>query len=662
MKAYSTALCSALVIAFLCGLRPAPPRAPVLTGIKPAQVYPGQIVLVEGSNLGGAQVVWDQMNRGLHQSQLVTNYFQIPHNATQGSHTVQLKNADGISAPVNIFVQALHSSWPAPRIEDIGINSYQVHDGDRVDFYLAVSAANVDPNAQVFVNSTPCPSTFYSALPDDFFSSKAHLPQNYGYPVFHYGMLIVYAANQKFSQTLNIRVNNVDGAFGERDYAIPAQANLDSDGDGLLDDWEDNGYPVSGGTDRISLRDMGCDSHHKDILVQVDWMRSAAPDQTIWPIIDTIFAHAPVLNPDGSGGIRMHIDHGQDALTGGPFREGGKTLADFATIDFCDYPELKGHAVFKTLKDANFPAARTNLFHYCIFGNGRPDGSTGRAEIWGDDFMVTFAVSDPADWANPNAQIGTFIHELGHNLGLFHGGWDLGIADFHERFKWNQRSSMNYRYQLGGVPVDRDNRSGGVTHTYSEGIDTTIIEGKLDRKAMNNAMGVNPSPPKAAAVNYNVNAGPVINGVIENWNPDEKDATDVFINYDEWGSLKLNFNDPRSGKIMQPCINTDAPVICSQVDVFFQDSLASACRGGYRIRLDGTVSMDGGLCAPPGGCGVSFPCVPPGDYFVSALSVCDSNRYYWTATDTVRVPNDTANAQVLHVDTVKTITVHIIVK
>lgn len=649
MKSILMALCGAGVMFIFGAYHPAPGSVPVLSGIKPDTVFPGQIVLVEGTNLQNARVVWDETDNVFLQSQTVTNYFQIPHDAPLGLHNVKLTNADGSSeGSMQICVLPLKVSWPAPRIEDIGIDSTQLHDDNTADFYLTVSAANIDPNAQVLVNSVVCPSTFYSAIASGFFSTASHRPESYGYPVFHYGMLLVYLPNQNFEQTLTVRVVNADGAFGERQYDIPSRANLDSDGDGLLDDWEINGYPVPDGNGRlISLASMGCNPHRKDVLVQVDWMRSAAPNPDIWPQIDSIFAAAPVLNPDGSQGLNIHIDHGQDVQGDGPFREGGKVLKDFATIDFCSYPNLPNHAVFKDLKEANLAPARTDLFHYCIFGNGRPDGSTGRAEIWGDDFMVTFAATDPDDWANPNAQIGTFVHELGHNLGLFHGGKDRNLEDFHERFKWNQLSSMNYRYQLSGVPIDRAIASSPVTHTYSEGMDTTIDESRVNSKAMATAMRVKPKFPPLTILGMNINAGPVLNGAIENWNPDEKDATDVFINYDEWGSLKLNFRDVHSGRTWVPCSDTDTTVACNKVTLYLSDDRANSC-SGFRIRLDGSASIDGGLCAPPRNCGVTFPCVPPGDYLASAVSLCDSNRFYWTNSGTVSNPNDTTDALRLH--------------
>lgn len=47
--------------------------------------------------------------------------------------------------------------------------------------------------------------------------------------------------------------------------------------------------------------------------------------------------------------------------------------------------------------------------------------------------------------AEVNIQVGTFLHELGHNLGLVHGSVD-DIS-----YKPNHMSIMNYNYQIAGV-------------------------------------------------------------------------------------------------------------------------------------------------------------------------------------------------------------------
>lgn len=93
-------------------------------------------------------------------------------------------------------------------------------------------------------------------------------------------------------------------------------------------------------------------------------------------------------------------------------------------------------------------------WHYCIFGHRyqRTDftasGSSGLAELCGDDFIVTLgdfndSVGTPFDRAS------TLAHELGHNLGLNHANSmdeDLTGPDTP-----NYPSTMSYFCQLSGV-------------------------------------------------------------------------------------------------------------------------------------------------------------------------------------------------------------------
>ena len=65
-----------------------------------------------------------------------------------------------------------------------------------------------------------------------------------------------------------------------------------------------------------------------------------------------------------------------------------------------------------------------------------------------------------------------FIHELGHNLGLRHGGAD------EENYKPNYLSIMNYEYQLSGVP-----RAGGKNYFgYSTHEHMPLDEKNLDER------------------------------------------------------------------------------------------------------------------------------------------------------------------------------------
>ena len=105
--------------------------------------------------------------------------------------------------------------------------------------------------------------------------------------------------------------------------------------------------------------------------------------------------------------------------------------------------------------------------HYAVFGHSAqcPDAahclacpadpetgvkpnpsSTGAAELPGQNFAVTFgSYIDAGQIIGVESEAATFMHELGHNLGLRHGGAD----DINQ--KPNYVSVMNFSYQLGGI-------------------------------------------------------------------------------------------------------------------------------------------------------------------------------------------------------------------
>ncbi len=254
---------------------------------------------------------------------------------------------------------------------------------------------------------------------------------------------------------------------------LPAIAQVvDTDGDGLLDTWETNGYDANGdGTIDVNLPALGASPLRKDIFIEIDWMQGPTCNQkpqvaAIQQVIDA-FDLAPISNPDGSTGITLHVDYGQGGLL-----TGGNILA-------CD-PVLVWSSEFQSVKTANFNPARQAIFHYNIWGinystGGAATTSSGIAELPGNDFLVSLG-SFPGGNGTVIQQAGTFMHEMGHNYGLRHGDSD------DVNYKPNHLSVMNYSFQLSGVI--RDGLTG--IADYSRFAVPSLDENKLrERRGLN---------------------------------------------------------------------------------------------------------------------------------------------------------------------------------
>ncbi|HSE39195.1 MAG TPA: hypothetical protein VLH08_00395, partial [Acidobacteriota bacterium] len=74
-------------------------------------------------------------------------------------------------------------------------------------------------------------------------------------------------------------------------------------------------------------------------------------------------------------------------------------------------------------------------------------------------------------------QAGTFLHELGHNLGLMHGGND------HISNKPNHLSVMSYAYQTGGIPIDVPNDQLYYLYDYARFSGPNLNENSLNENA-----------------------------------------------------------------------------------------------------------------------------------------------------------------------------------
>ncbi len=232
----------------------------------------------------------------------------------------------------------------------------------------------------------------------------------------------------------------------------------DTDDDGIKD-----GDEVLGTEDGLDLPMLGATPLERNIFVEIDWFsgtfegsaRNFQPTAAIISAITSVYSSAPVNNPDGTTGINIIIDYGQ----GAPFT-GGNQLP--GSPDF-----IAWDADFNTFKGNNFAANRKGYFHYAIFCNrydAVTNNSSGVAELPGDDFIVSLYSA-----FNTFNAATTFVHEIGHNLNLRHGGSE------DRNYKPNYNSVMNYRHQFTGADTDFDSIGDGVI-AYSTGLNFDIDE------------------------------------------------------------------------------------------------------------------------------------------------------------------------------------------
>lgn len=583
MKTISIAL-----LALFCLLSEQEPL-PVVTGFYPSWGYPGQVIKVEGTDLGHPEVYWD--GDLVPNSSLTGIYIQIPSDARRRPHQIELRYGGRRARPHNYTVRERIGTWPQPRIEDVAIQ-YFAPDTSSVALTIAVANGDIYERVKVSMRNgagsvvicDPCSAALHSAIASDRFNTGGQDPLSYGYPIYHYISLLVNITppilsgqRQILGRTLVVEVFNNDGLSNSKEYKMPdTLSELDSDNDGLLDRWEISGFPrESDPTQLIDLGAMGCDPQRKDILIEVDWMPSALPDSFItignmWGRIEEVYLNAPVLNPDGTRGIKVHIDRGQDrdpsgGTPTGPFTHGNTPILDFDYVGFGRRPPgLTGtYMNYCILKSRWFDPDREDIFHYCIIGNGGGNGGSGRAESPGNEFIITTVrLPNPLIAGSVEAMIGTFVHELGHNLGLHHGGLiadpplpDTSTVPFSwqphvlEQYKPNQPSSMNYRYGLKGISLDCDLCADvPAVHGYSEGMLKEINEASVDERAgvcNNSSIDFHFDGILSASVRANTNgvhpsgADPLL--CIGHSGSNDVDSTDVFHDDDEWGNLQLNW-------------------------------------------------------------------------------------------------------------------------
>ncbi len=355
----------------------------------------------------------------------------------------------------------------------------------------------------------------------------------------------VYLSIQDLGDSIYDSAVFLDKFFWSNDPACSGGAAVDTDGDGLLDVWETGGLHVTvGGVDKfVNLPAMGADPLHKDIFVEADYMTGHQPiPSAIWVIADA-FNNAPVTNRDGTTGIHLHVDYGPTApliwASGnwGSLSQAG-ALTHQTNLGTCPGPSYDyDWSSFDTIKNANFAAERAAVFHYNVWAHslcayygstsGISRNATGAAFGSGaSDFIVSLG-GWTGDVGSANEQAGTFMHELGHNLGLMHGGED------HTQWKPNYISVMNYAFQTRGLFI-------GGTGGYFDYSRYDLPD--LNENNLNETTGIG-APTTIGTYHFCGlnNMWPVTDASSVNWNC-VGDSTDIGVSYNINQGMSWNNN------------------------------------------------------------------------------------------------------------------------
>lgn len=360
-------------------------------------------------------------------------------------------------------------------------------------------------------------------------------------------------------------------------WATPAGRNdvgdsADADGDGIPDTAE-----VSGGTyGGLDLYAMGARTGQKDIFIEVDQMNSTDPG-----VIPRKEALQKVVDAFAAKSISVHFDAGT-AYTGSfstadfNLGQGSSVVAFEQCVTFdqttCNLNTSNRRSIYD-YKAEFMDLRRRAVFHYLLLANtqlanGADTGPSGVAELVGNDLIVSlgagiFTSTAPGQALNLliNSQASTIMHELGHNLGLRHGG------NVDTNYKPNYWSVMNYLYTFYGLDgnpagptayqrwrldegdgtIDGSNTSicslanspcGAPTQfimDYSDGSGTALNEANLNESA-----NVGRGSTGGAFADWNLN-GSATTGVSRNLNSSGDSVITILTDHNDWGNLQLPF-------------------------------------------------------------------------------------------------------------------------
>ncbi|MDY3937225.1 MAG: VWA domain-containing protein [Oscillospiraceae bacterium] len=390
---------------------------------------------------------------------------------------------------------------------------------------------------------------------------------------------------------------------------------IDSDSDGIPDDWEINGVDTNhDGIPDLDLAAMGADPNVPDIFIEADWMEYDGVEVSIMGEKKTILKKSTAPSPESlkmvyesfkEHGINVHIDAGPESimnyetgekwgkLSGSYGYESAAASASVSasSIEYSDNFDLgSSNENWNRTAIENFTKNRWTTFKYCLFVNRYDNGySSGIAEnITGQFFIVSSGLISEAKEIRDHdmALAGTVMHELGHTLGLSHGGiytdrYTGKTVNDHVNHKPNHFSIMNYNYQFGGLQ----------TGTDSYKIDYQEFNlPEIDEENIDESRGIDPlGATKDCGLMFNFRDfdGTTITDIAERAIDFNEDGV---LDY----NLKYNLNDDKDEKTGEDIFGTLTATSNEWVNLKFTGGLI----GGYGEDID--LDKVGSLIPAPG--------------------------------------------------------------
>jgi hypothetical protein len=433
------------VVSLAAALAVAGCSTPVLSSLDVSAGPPHTLVMVTGSNLFLSAVLWD--GSAIPGGFLGGYMFSVPPGAAPGPHSVTVQNSSGTS---NLLTFTVDNTLPLappppmafePRIDAVTLLATQFDAAGQVTPILYVQGANFDVGAVARIDGVIAPTIAHKGLRNTLFGVS---PSELGYPIYHYVSLVVVAGSRPVGTTLTIEVQNLGSTTWSAPvpYRLPPDAaDVDSDGDSLLDSWETNGYDSNGdGILDVDPMAQGVSPARRDILLEVDKAINVGttapalgfpPNAATFSAAQAMFATAPIINPTLPYGMHLVIDDSGTAAYSAPvcFDLGPDANACNQTVQ-----------AFSSIRAVSFDPGREKLFHYAIWApeemlhkSGRSDGSR--------NFLVSPEVHLPP-FTSERSKVEILVHELGHDLNQFHGG---GPGD-ETLYKPNYLSAMTYTW------------------------------------------------------------------------------------------------------------------------------------------------------------------------------------------------------------------------